>query len=296
MSDFASAQSRTDMVAMEAEVFERPLEDSDDLNWAMLIDDAFDQNARRLGAVTGQVNLYDRPALEGLISAAPRLIPLPRDDGARALLRRGLRHCSGRPMLSVISSRLSLQELQTYWEPVHWISTEDGQELLLRFADTRVLPTMPRILRANQWRTLAEPLAQWIYVDRNGRPAHCEKALLVEDSQRPILLTNDQVGAFISAAQPDAMVNYMQEHLSDALPEGTTSLDCFRWAVEVCALADAHEFDAWADRISLLCAYALTRGACGRHPELARLLASHGWSPGQLGQALQTLEILGEVL
>lgn len=286
MSEGAFAQNPTDIATFDADVGALFRGGPDVMNWSILIDDAFDHDRRRFPSIAGQINLYQTPSLEGLVSAAPRLIPLQVSDSGRALLRRALQHCSGRPMLSVVGSRSPMHEVKTHWESVHWISTEDGQELLLRFADTRVLSILPRVLRPDQWAVLVEPLQRWVYVDRSGRLRLCGAAPIIEKVEQTISLTNDQVDAFLAAAQPDAMLDYVLEYLSDAIPEGTEPLQCYHWALETCRLADVHGIEAWSDRIALFCAQALTRGELHSAPTLEGLLAAQDWPKGKLGQAL----------
>ncbi|MNX66125.1 hypothetical protein D3C86_972080 [compost metagenome] len=292
MKDAVFAQNPTDIAAFNAQLNACMHGSDDAVQWAMLIDDAFDHGKRRFPDTPGQVNLYQAAALEGLATVAPRLVPLQRDEDGQRMLRRALQHCSGRPMLSVLACRSSLQHLHMAWDPLHWVQTEDGQALLLRFADTRVLPVLPRVLHPGQWALLVGPLEQWVHVSRDGLPALCEASSVTAGPERQIALTNDQIGALIAAAEPDAMQDYMFEHLPDVMPEGTTPLQCYRWAADTHRLATDHGIDAWADRIALLCAHALTQGDVQGNPALERLLAARDWPQGQLGQALLANELV----
>ncbi|MNR35455.1 hypothetical protein D3C85_1533050 [compost metagenome] len=129
-------------------------------------------------------------------------------------------------------------------------------------------------------------------MSRDGLPALCEASSVTAGPERQIALTNDQIGALIAAAEPDAMQDYMFEHLPDVMPEGTTPLQCYRWAADTHRLATDHGIDAWADRIALLCAHALTQGDVQGNPALERLLAARDWPQGQLGQALLANELV----
>jgi hypothetical protein len=123
-----------------------------DLHWAALLDAAFDYPASEpMPYGANGVNCYMLDDFKGLERAAPWLVPLPSCDADQQQLRELLRHCRGRPMLSFVASREPTVTLKEAWAKLHWICAVDDQRMLLRMADTRILPVLPRVLTPKQW-------------------------------------------------------------------------------------------------------------------------------------------------
>jgi hypothetical protein len=142
------AQDPIDMAAAEkflAEAFAR----EPGLHWIALIDGAFDHGRGAAGVVYEGLNCYaaEHP-LNDLVDTAPWLIDLNPFDKNDRNLAKLLAHCTGRPMFSVVASRIPASLLGRRWRPLHQVHTSDSQLLLLRFADTRTLPVLSDVLGA----------------------------------------------------------------------------------------------------------------------------------------------------
>jgi hypothetical protein len=289
MTDISFAQDSTRVDAVEA-AWSACVTDmrakSATLYWALLVDDAFETQYQRIKGAASDLNLYACDSLSGLSSVAPRLIALSSDEAGRTQLRRALWHCSRKPMLSVIASRIPLAELKRRWEPLHWIRTEDGQRLLLRFADTRVLPSLARVLLPEQWAGLCGALQHWLYVDREGQPAACEPASTAIEPSTALELSSTQLNALMAASEPDTLYDYFQEKLPEMLPKGCAPSQLYRAMTDVCHFADKQGINVWSDRVALVCADFMSEGAFRTHPDLAPLLARRDWTSGQLANVL----------
>src|SRR5450830_566133 len=97
-----------------------------DLHWAALVDAAFDYPASDEAPYTLEgINCYLLDEYQGLKAAAPWLMPFSPDDSDQSTLRRLLKHCKERPMLSFVASYKSAVALKEDWANLHWITDLD---------------------------------------------------------------------------------------------------------------------------------------------------------------------------
>lgn len=115
---------------------------------------------------------------EEAVDASPFVTLLdPADRALKALLRR----CDRWPMLSVIATPESLQQLANRLSA--WCEVEvDGQRFNFRFPDTRRLPAIFDTLNSTQRAQLLGPAKSWTYIARDG----CWHALRVESADAEI--------------------------------------------------------------------------------------------------------------
>lgn len=283
MNKIFYAQDATDLDAVESFLLQQ-IQAAPSNHWTALVDGAFDYGQPKPLQRLGGSTCYTSKDLEGLQSASLQLVDL--SSVGHTKLRRLLEHCSTRPMLSVIGSTLPLAQLIQTWLPYHWVSTDDGQRLLLRFADTRVLPVLPTILEPEQWASLAAPIRQWLYVARDGQPASCALPPQEVPPAKAIELSITQLGQLLNSAEPDILLDFFAENLSDSLPKGISHSELHRRAALIVNLAHAHGIEAWADVVALALAEWQTHGAFREKPALAALLQSGDWPANELGERL----------
>lgn len=277
--------------ALLAQIEERP-----ELYWSLLIDRAFDYEQEQALPISG-TNCYDNEDTTELMEVAPWLLtfysPGQSVAAAKNLLYRWLSHCSGRPMLSVVASKESAPEVADGWRNLHFVVARDGQKLLLRFSDTRVLIDLPKLLTSEQWATLTSPLSLWLPIDREGEltsyPFAPEQTIPI---QAPFKLSDEQVDGFANAAESDAMIDYLADNMGDIIPHDLSPAQLYANISDTLALARQYEVTLWPDKFSLICAACLTLGECNRDPALSALLKDRGWKPGALGEALEVAGVI----
>ena len=263
------------------------------LHWAILIDSAFDYPAAgETLYAPGSSNCYRFDAYEGLQEVAPLLLPISTDAAGQELLKRVLRHCNGRPMLSLVASRLPCETLNERWQDLHWVTDADGQRMLLRVADTRILPALPQILEREQWSAFTSTLELWLYVNREGQLT--PNVLAPKDSGmcKEIRLTHAQLELMLQAAEPDAIADLIVENMPEIVPAGLKNSQFHSLVRETCVLAQNQQVQVFADVVSLSVAACLTEGESNRSAKLHRLLAEKDWVPSKLGQAIMDEEII----
>jgi len=137
----------------------------------ILLDASFDQNLLAAFPWRQHIEggLYDDTRLTGLKAVAPHLLGLP-DEPEKQLtwLKELVASCSGKPMLSVLSSAIPAQVLITHIRPYLFARTEDSLEWPVRWADTRVLPVLISALTPAERRHLMAPIHAWSCLDRSG--------------------------------------------------------------------------------------------------------------------------------
>jgi hypothetical protein len=262
-------------------------------HWAALVDGAFDYpEAEQTPYAAEAINCYLSDAFEGLEVAAPWLYPLPSTTEDKASLRKLLQHCNGRPMLSFVASRGPLMELKEAWAPLHWLNTTDDQRMLLRLADTRTLPELPRVLTARQWAALTAPLAQWLTIDREGHLKSCPLAPEGVFAETQIQLAQTQLDALLQAAEPDAVIDVLVDSMREALPASQKKSQLHRLVEASCALARSYQVEVFSDIVSLAVAACLTEGASNDDAKVHALLHDRRWTSGEMGNALLAEGIL----
>ncbi|AIY42077.1 hypothetical protein LT85_2919 [Collimonas arenae] len=277
--------------ALLVQIEERP-----DLNWSLLIDRAFDYGQDGGPQITG-TNCYDGEDTTELKGVAPWLLtfytPGQSVTAAKQLFYRWLSHCSGRPMVSIVASKETAQQIAGEWKNLHFVEASDGQKLLLRFSDTRVLVNLPKLLTNEQWATLTSPLDLWLTIDREGELIACPFLPTQSiKSKAPFELSDGQIAAFTNAAESDAMIDYLAENMRDIIPHDISPAQLYAIIADTLALAMQYGVVMWPDKFSLICAACLTLGECNRDPSLGALLKERGWNPGALGEALEAAGVI----
>ncbi|WP_198083489.1 DUF4123 domain-containing protein [Variovorax sp. E3] len=261
-----------------------------DLYWIALIDGAFDHGSNAAGTIYKGLNCYAAEyPLNDLVGAAPWLIELdPFEEKIHERMAQLLAHCSGRPMFSVMASRIPAWNLGKRWFPLHHVHTSDKQRMLLRFADTRTLPLLPDILEPAQWGAVAAPLVHWFYVNREGTMATCALPEPKEEASLTALhLSQTQIDAMVKASEPDAALDLLADQLPEVFAPNVAHGKLHGYIKKkTFGLIDRHGIDNWTDKVSLVTAELLTNGKMHENPKLEELLLTKAWQPGNLRRAL----------
>lgn len=264
-------------------------------HWFLLIDSAFDYHepddvtATPPPYAASALSLYQHEELAGLQAAAPVLYPVAYEElcseAGKARLQQILAFTTARPMLSVLASSLEIGELIRYWEPYHFVRSEEGQRYLLRMADTRVSASLPRILATEQWAALSHPLLQWRIIDRQGKwlqlrlPNHQTNVI-----SPPLLLSDKQQAALLASAEPDTVFDFIQAQQPDLIPAQPAT--CYAWLQASSALARQYQIEGWPEIVDLGMMACMTHGASNQELAIINILKQRKYIPGQLLTAL----------
>ncbi len=174
------------------------------------------------------LSLFEATPEEQLIEIAPLLVPVNGlDENARAKLFAWAEDLAYRsPMLSWVESALSPQHLAAHLRRYHVVGLSEGQSMLMRWYDTRILPIWLACLSAPQSLAFAAGTLQWQYVDRSG---NIETPLRVDSppglpappayGQPMIVLDDTQFAALVGAADLDAMLARLRRVIPDEIKQ-----------------------------------------------------------------------------
>ena len=98
-----------------------------DEQWFVLVDKAFDYGKRtQQSADATEIPLYHEGRFETLLPVSPVLIELPKEASVLdERLKRLVRHCNGRPMLSVLKVACSAMQLRDDWQRLLELETDE---------------------------------------------------------------------------------------------------------------------------------------------------------------------------
>lgn len=259
-----------------------------ELEWYALVDTVFDYpDGKFVGEFVDAINCYTGDSkLDALATAAPCLVPLPDDDGLMHRLTSLLRHCSARPMLSFFASEAGSANILENWRAFYMAQLDDGQEMLLRFADTRVLPNLQHVLTSDQWGALCSEIRCWHYVGRNGGVMECAVSNALDCARGQLHLSSHQVDQLVELSYPDILLGRIVESLPEAIPSSTRFSSLYEFTAASYRLAQEYVIDNETDVFSLAVAACLSNGKSNESAELYRLLKSKAWSPGNLGDEM----------
>jgi hypothetical protein len=263
-----------------------------ELTWGALIDTAFDygQGKTKLD-FESVIDCFDFPEFQGLNAVAPRLVALSSGSDLRTQVTRLIRHCQGRPMLSFVGTTESLKDISAKWRAMHMVSVVDEQKMLLRFADTRILSYLPKVLTPPQWRAICGAVSNWTYFDRSGRLVTCD---IPDLNNRPekVVIAKEQLENFLDASHPDALMALIGESMCDIVPTDRPASERYCMILDSYELAKKYEVKDNADVLALAVAAYLTNGESNLDQRLGLLLRQRAWPVGSLGNAIVDAEIV----
>lgn len=259
-------------------------------NWIAVVDSAFDHGGSALACHGTHIVLYSSEELDALSEVSPLLISLASEQ--KGLLERQLlslaRHCAGRPMLSVVASAKNAEELKLNWQKCARVVTDDGQKMLLRFADTRVLPALPETLRQEFWAALTQELIGWWYIDRAGALMSAPIATTGAVPAFPIVIGRHGLRKMLERNEPDAVIDRICAQTPEILPKSNKAA-FFQRMRDVCDFAREREVEAFPDVVALGAFDIACRHQGLENPKLLKLVADRGWSCGEMAAALTKL-------
>lgn len=188
-----------------------------------------------------------------------------------------LHQCSGHPMVSVIQTTETFNEL-TYRLAPWCIVYADQQRFNFRFTDTRRLPDIFSALNDGQKGQITGPALQWSYIDRQGQwlnlPIKASDSAAISTWPE---LDDSQFAMLVSASETDEMLERIsrRQHLPNELPsrlydaisqalrisfsKGLESGPLLRWCVScidnLSSLSDdalAREFLYWLENRAMI--------------------------------------------
>ena len=160
--------------------------------------------------------------------------------------------------LSVLVSPLDIDALALRLQARLDAQTGDGQDLLFRFADTRILASALAIFSPGERTAFLGSASGWWYCDRQGVLQTAQAQFHAEDRwPSPWRLADAQFAAFLKAGEPDEVLALLAgDPLLDGLPPGQRH----GFVAQQLRSAEPWGLSASAD-LALYCKLALSLGA-----------------------------------
>lgn len=149
---------------------------------------------------------------------SPLLVELPTNpEGRRRAIAYLLKQCNGRPMFSILASPLSFTQLVAHLAHFTQIRLPpDEQEYLLRFADTRIVPTVVQVLSPAQRSQMFGPIHFWLYLDREAKWTGILSEGTTDIASDSLLtLSEAQLDAFERATMPNNFIAQLCEEFPE---------------------------------------------------------------------------------
>lgn len=211
----------------------------------------------------------------------PRLIALPKDPGtAMSGLQQVIALDPRSPATSLIASTAGSNELAGLCAYLAEVLVDGDLPVHCRFADTRVLPQLLRVLSTSQARRVSGCIAGWSWHDHLGKANHWplnsdDAASSNVDSSPSLKLDQDQFKTMLDASEPDTMFSLLLENTPELVPH--VERGCFREHLSlILARADKCSLDSPNDRLQ----FVVLSLSCGdgfyEHPGLQSTWAAVG--------------------
>lgn len=253
-----------------------------------LVDGAFDFGAKQQLAIGERFPIFNFGNMFEMMSASPFLVNLGTGDNLRRDIFTLARHRAERPMLSFIGSRSPLPQVRQHLQQFVEVKEEDGQEFILRFADTRILASLPECLSPVAWAGLRCPAEEWLYVDRHGNLAAAALPKDGSDAPLPLTLSHAEVALLVEKGEPDAVINVLAGDHIELLPLADRALFYGRIA-GICGFARRHQVDAFPDVVALAVFFLATGTDPAADEGVLALMRSRQWESGRLIDRLSEL-------
>jgi hypothetical protein len=171
-------------------------------------------------------SLFDGTPEESLLEIAPLLVPVNGLD-AEACSRvftwaQKLSYAA--PCLSWIETDAPPAAMAEHLRRFHVVGLSEGQSLLMRWYDTRILPVWLACMTAVQSQAFTAHVSSWAYVDRLGEvslaaiersPAYFPPAPAYGEPL--VTLTDAQYGMLIDATELDVLLKHLRQIIRDEL-------------------------------------------------------------------------------
>ena len=172
------------------------------------------------------LSLFEGTPEESLPEIAPLLVPLSdvAPSRRRELFAWAQEFAFGAPAISWITSEYEPRRLADHLRRFHVVGLSEGQSMLLRWYDTRILPILLGCLTASQHAAFAAGTLKWDAVDRAGaivtlvdNPTPPGPPEAPRFGARQIVLDDQQYALLVDASALDGLLRQLRRVIPDEL-------------------------------------------------------------------------------
>jgi hypothetical protein len=279
--------------AENAECLAERFQQLSDSHWYALVDLSCVYDAPLPSWFQYCFSFYESTPWKKLATLSPTLyaLSLGSADELAIVIKRLLTWCNGKPMLSFWASQKDQAALINHWQRYLNLNTTEGDHYLLRFADTRVLASLPTVLNSEHWSQLTSPLETWLIINRAGQLQElpCKSNNLTVLSETPITLSASELAALIDASEPDAIVQVLEKDFSELL-QSRSRAALFHRIAFISQQAKRHQITTFLDVVAMATVELSMpdeySGQWLKEPGVQTLFSQKSWADGQLSVAL----------
>ncbi len=265
----------------------------------LILDTAPAENSHQMLGRLGvpYLSLFDGTPEESLLEIAPLLIPV---GGLDADVRHRVfdwaeKLAYAAPCLTWFETDATPRDVAKHLRQFHVVGLTEGQAMLMRWYDTRILPVWLACLTPEQAQAFAARTSHWACVDRFGEVSVLAVELpaasfpsATQFGEPSIKLTDTQYGMLVDATELDVLI----KHLRQIIPDETQRVPS-RVLTEFVSKHQQAAMAAGFDDIDRQAQYVLlalyTSGACIDSPEFKGLLTAPPLSFDELAKGIQAL-------
>lgn len=97
--------------------------------------------------------------------------------------------------MSILATEANRIDLTAHFESQRNLGMQAGDHYYLRYADTRVLAALERVLSLKQVQQLKGPVVQWRYIDRFGAPREFGENVMADRRQHAMIVLSEEQSA-----------------------------------------------------------------------------------------------------
>lgn len=219
-----------------------------------LIDGCFDESLlssfpwRRSVACS----LYAGTRLEGMKLASPHWLRLEENPEKQLVwLKNLVEACAGKPMLSIIASALAADTLSAHFKPYLLAETQDSMQWPVRWADTRVQPSLMAVMAPTVRKHFLSPIHGWLTGNRQGELVQWRGTgdPITEPPGFDCWPLDEQCfGNLLCEAETDAVIGQIYDRRPDLLVEGSPA-DIHARVARQLEIATRYHVSAASDRL-----------------------------------------------
>ncbi|MEN9659887.1 MAG: hypothetical protein RL571_3352 [Pseudomonadota bacterium] len=161
----------------------------------------------------------------GDVEVSPLLCPLNTQSGLQAQIELLLQITAGQPMLSFWLSPLDREAVFSHFANYcDVILLPEKISMILRYADTRILPNLLATLSPEQSAMFLRPFVKLAYFDRAAKPVVVNGAHQPQIADKPLILDELQFNQMMDHSLPDQVLQQIYRDQLQALLPAQASL------------------------------------------------------------------------
>ncbi|WJF90230.1 DUF4123 domain-containing protein [Paraburkholderia bonniea] len=222
-------------------------------------------------------SLFHGHAEASLMDIAPLLIDVSEDhEASQRVMTEATRLGKLKPCVHRLEASSSLKQLAEHFSQFHLVTMPHGRMMVMRWYDTRILPTWLDVLHDDQRHGFMEPVTAWGYFDRYGEYQQLDIPVTSHSTpasmELPLELDHTQSSALFAASEPDALIAQLRKLMPDDIKRiPYTTLHPF--VSEQWQAAYQHGLSASDDHLLYVLLALQTSGRFIEHPDVKHRLA-----------------------